>query len=349
MPLIYISLSFIVLYMIVDLFGHLDEIIREQVGISLLLKYYLNFFPIILLQILPFACLVAILYSLGNLQKYNEIIAMYASGIGLWRIIKPYVSTGLVLSIFAFILNERVIPHAFSKARNIREGFKNKRQEQHKGIMHNVTLYGQGNRIIYSRSFDLEKKILYDLIILEHDKNQTLVSRTTAKLAVWQNQSWRLYGIVIYHLDPEGRFVGEPEYVEEKEVYLTDKPDDFIQQDFIVEAMNSKELHGYISKFRGGSEKITRRLYVEFHYKKSSPFGPLVMTIIAIPFALVQNTAGRLMSLGMSFGTGILFYGLNAVSLGLGKTGVLPPLVSAWISPLIFVLAGIILLKRNPR
>jgi lipopolysaccharide export system permease protein len=155
--------------------------------------------------------------------------------------------------------------------------------------------------------------------------------------------------LVIYRLDSEGRFIGEPEYEEEKEIQLTDKPDDFLRQDFIVEAMSSDELSSYVDKFKGGADKITRRLMVELHYKKSYPFSTLVLTLIAIPFALMQNTAGKSASLGLAFGMGLVFYGINAVSLGLGKVGVIPPLIAAWLIPTIFSFLGILFLKKNPR
>lgn len=348
-PLIYISLSFILLYIIVDVFGRLDEIIRIQPGVKILLRYYGHSIPLILVQVLPFASLLAVIYSLGNLQRYNEIVAMHSCGVGLWKIMKPYIITGLFLSVLVFIVNEKFNPRSFVITRDIRGEIEGNKKEKQKGHIQNVTLYGQENRIIYARSYDPENKVLYDIIILQHDKDQTLTSRITAKLATWQEGRWKLYGIVLYHLDPQGQFVGEPVYMEDKEIDLTDRPEDFLRQDFVVEAMNISQLRHYIQRFKGGSEKISRRLLVELNYKKAGAFSVFVLTLAGIPFALLQNSAGKIMSLGISFGTGMLFYGLNAVSLGLGKIGLLPPLVAAWLTPLIFISGSVFLLRRSPR
>ena len=75
---IFISCIMIVLMLsvIIDLFSHLDEILKQRTSIELLFMYYLNFLPFIFVQVSPFACLFGCLYTLGVLNRNNEIIAM---------------------------------------------------------------------------------------------------------------------------------------------------------------------------------------------------------------------------------------------------------------------------------
>ena len=81
-------LLFCFLYIIVDIFGHLDEIIRQKISLSLLIDYYLAYIPFIFTQITPIACLLSTLYVLGNLCRHNEIIAMRSAGISTFKIIR---------------------------------------------------------------------------------------------------------------------------------------------------------------------------------------------------------------------------------------------------------------------
>jgi len=112
--------------------------------------------------------------------------------------------------------------------------------------------------------------------------------------------------------------------------------------------MNISQLKQHIEKLCGGSEKITRTLLVELYQKISGPWINFVLTLLGIPLALLQSNVGKIMNMGISFGIGMLFYGLNAVSLSLGKIGILPALVSAWLVPIIFIISGIVLLRHIP-
>ncbi|MCM8783729.1 MAG: LptF/LptG family permease [Candidatus Omnitrophica bacterium] len=346
LPLIYISASFVLLFVIIDIFGHLDEFIRAKVELRFILNYYFNYLPIIFVQVLPFSGLLASIYSLGNLQRYNEITAMHSCGIGLFKIIRPYFVIGLMLSILTYILNEKVNPHAFRITYNLKENFeKNKLQ---RGYIENVTLYGKDNRIIYARRYDMEKKILYDLVILEHDRKQILTTKITARLAIWEEKTWKLYGIVIYRLDPEGHFLGEPDFREDREMQLTESPQDIIRNDIIAEAMSSDQLRDYVERFKGSSDKIVRRFLVELEQKRVFPFYVFILILLGIPYGLVRQSIGKFMCVGIAFATGILFYGMNAVSLGLAKAGMLPPCISAWLVPFVFIVFSIILIKKSP-
>ncbi|MGE4357943.1 MAG: LptF/LptG family permease [Candidatus Omnitrophota bacterium] len=345
-PLIYISASFILLFIIVDIFGHLDEFIRAKAELRQILNYYFYYLPLIFVQVLPFAGLLASIYSLTNLQRYNEITALHSCGIGLFKIIRPYIITGLFLSAFTYVLNEKVNPHAFRTTYNLKESLTNKKSQ--KGFLENVTLYGKDNRIIYARRYDIEKKILYDIVILEHDINQILINKITARLAIWENKTWKLYGAVLYRLDPEGNFVGEPVYLDDRTIELLESPEDIIRNDIIAEAMSISQLSQYIERFKGSSDKIVRRFQVELEQKKSFPSYVLVLILIGIPFGLVRQNVGKIMCLGIAFATGVLFYALNAISLALAKAGFLPPSISAWLVPLVFIIFSIILLKRSP-
>ena len=48
---------FFFLYIIIDLFSHLDEILKNSVQPRLLIQYYSAFLPVILTQVSPISCL----------------------------------------------------------------------------------------------------------------------------------------------------------------------------------------------------------------------------------------------------------------------------------------------------
>ncbi len=96
----------------------IDMLIVKRVPLwesLLLFAYYL---PSTVAISLPMATLVAVLMAYGRLSSDSEVIAMRASGIGYWRIFYPAIILSLVISVFAVIFNDTVLPrgnYAFQK------------------------------------------------------------------------------------------------------------------------------------------------------------------------------------------------------------------------------------------
>ena len=66
-------LAFLFLYIIIDIFSHLGDILQQHITFSLLFQYYSAYVPIIFVQIAPFVCLLATMYTFSNLNKNNEM------------------------------------------------------------------------------------------------------------------------------------------------------------------------------------------------------------------------------------------------------------------------------------
>ena len=133
--------TFLFLYVIIDIFSHLEDILKNQVGISLLLQYYFSYLPIIFVQVTPIACLLAILYTFGRLNRNNEIIAMRASGLSIFQISKTVIMLGIILSAVVFMVSDRFVPAALSFNQKIQrqiEGGSTKAQD--KEVINNLSM-----------------------------------------------------------------------------------------------------------------------------------------------------------------------------------------------------------------
>ncbi len=71
------------------------------------------------MTILPVALLLALLYTLTNHARHNEITAMRAAGVSLWRICAPYFGVGLAASLALFAMNELLVPRSTAWADRI--------------------------------------------------------------------------------------------------------------------------------------------------------------------------------------------------------------------------------------
>lgn len=344
-PFIWCIIIFLFLYVIIDLFEHLDEILKNSPPFFILFKYYINSIPNILIQVIPLAVLLGLIYTLSKLNKKNEITAMRASGINLFKIFKPFVITGIFISILVLLINLNVVPTANKNAKEIKTQYLESKTSKKKRakIVKNVTLYGHANRIIFAKKFNPKINTLSDVIILKQYKNK-LMQRITAEKASWEKNRWKLSECIIYYMKPDGTIVGNPVFASEKVIIMPEKPKDFLHDYTEAKFLKYNELEERIDKFRGAGNKIIRRLLIELYKKISLSFISIIMVLIAVPFALNINYSGTFMSIGLCVGIGFCYYAINAISLALGNAGILPPFISVWLTNIIFGTAGIMLL-----
>ena len=83
---------------------------------------------------------------------------------------------------------------------------------------------------------------------------------------------------------------------------------------------------------------------VALHRKIAFPFVALVMTLIAIPFAVTTGRRGALFGIGLGLLLAISYWGLSAVFGAIGGAGLLSPPLAAWAPNVLFVSAASYLL-----
>ena len=91
------------LFVIVELFENLEDFSRAEVPVAMIVKYYGAFLSSGFEYIAPVSLLLATLYSMQQMTKSNELIAMRASGISLQRIVLPLVLAGILFGLLLSI------------------------------------------------------------------------------------------------------------------------------------------------------------------------------------------------------------------------------------------------------
>jgi len=345
-------LLFLFLYIIVDVFGHLDEILKHKTELLLLKQYYLAYLPVIFVQITPIACLLATLYTLGTLNRNNEVIAMRASGLSIWQITKTIIIFGVIISIFVFLLNEKVIPQSQVILEKIKIQMEGQEQKKflEKEIIKNLSMYGLKNRLIFVNKFSVKDSTMEGITILEQDKHQNITKKVVASKGVWKEGIWTFYNSITYDFDENDQIKQGPVYFKEEIMNITETPKDFLSQVQLPEFMNTAQLDDYIYRLsKSGAETVVRNLKVDLYQRYASPLTSLVIIIVGIPFALkIKKRVTALASFGICFMLGFLYYVSNAISVAFGKAGFLPPIVAVSLSHVLFFLLGVFAVYSLP-
>lgn len=348
---IFCLLLFFFLYILVDAFSNLDEMLDRKVTLNTLVEFYLSFLPIIFVQTAPIACLVAGLFILSNLSINNEIIAMRTAGLNFWQMTKSIISFGLVISVFILAANELIVPKAVTLSDKIKnERMVYEKDRSSKGnVIHNLTFFGLKNRLFFINTFDVKNKSFEGITILEQDNDQNLKAKIVALSGEWRKNRWVFHQVQTLNFDITGQMTEGIQYFAEKVMDITEDPQDFLRQRIQISAMNIKQLNDYISKFRySGATAVLRNLRVDLHQKIAYPFSNIIILLAGLPFALMTKRRKGLAfaSLGLCLVIGFLYYVVNAVSLALGKAGVLSPILAAWMTNIVFALLARYLIVR---
>src|SRR5688572_25973063 len=118
-PFLYCLGGFFIFWVTFDLLTQLDMFQRNRMSGGDVLEYYLIKTPDLLSVVLPVALLLGLLYSLANHARYNELTAMRAAGLSLWRLSLPYFAVGFVLAVALFGLNELWMPDSVAAAERV--------------------------------------------------------------------------------------------------------------------------------------------------------------------------------------------------------------------------------------
>ncbi len=346
-PLMWCLIVFIFLYIIIDIFEQLDEVLRHNVSLTILLRYYLYQLPIIFVQMAPVAILLSAVYLLGNLNRNNEITAIRTSGLSLIRITLPLLIISVLMSGIIFITKDRIVPVANINSSQIKERYIERDGKIQKKIIKNATLYTSNNQIIYARTLDLSKNLLKNIIILQHDEKQNLLLKTVAEQAIWKDGIWLLENVIYYKIRPSGKILGHPEFYPQKIAGFYNNPKEFLTSPLRSEFMSYRTLKKRIEQFEKSAERIVRHLKVDLYGRLAFSLASLIMVIIAIPFALRGKYQGTMMSIGICIALAFSYYAIFSISTALGKSGILPPFLSAWVANITFGGLGAVFLLKG--
>lgn len=347
-------LIFCFLYILIDATTNLDEIIDRKIPAPVLLQYYISFFPMIMVQTSPIACLIAVLLTFSGLNNHNEIIAMRTSGLNFWQITKPAVSFSLLISAAIFLVNERLVPEAAMTTQHIRDEnmiLTADRLRKKDEKIKNLTFYGLKNRLYFIDAYSPVTRELEGITIIEHDQNQNIQQKIVALKGVWTGIAWKFYQCQITTFNPVNLTTPvKIKIYKEKLMDIQENPDDFLKQRLNVSSMNIRQLNAYISKFaNSGAQKALQNLRVDLHQRIALPFGNFVIVLAGLPLAMMfrSRRGATFTALGLAVCIGFLYYVVNAVSLAFGKGGFFPPLMAAWVTPVLFSAVSLIVIETD--
>lgn len=327
---------FLALSAIVDLFDRLSRFL--DVSGMVVIQYYFHRLPWFGFQVMPIAVLLAALFSLGRMTRSNELLAMKMGHLSSFRIVVPLLVLGLMVSLAAMILGESIIPRMNERALDAYRVKVQKVSPFQRTRNNDIWYRAKGNRFLHISLLDAASSIVRGLTLFELSPDFRLLRRIDAKEARWQDGRWWLRDGDISWTRPDGTY--QVDHFTHLTLNLEEKPTDLAQVVRESEEMTSPELREYIEKLaKTGVNSV--RYQVDLAAKGSTAFTNLVMALIGIAFALRTGKRGVMAWTGACVVVAVCYSILNSFSISLGRGGVLPPVVAAWLPNALFTVAGL--------
>jgi LPS export ABC transporter permease LptG len=332
--------TFVVLTLVFTFFELLGDIIRNRVALITVGEYLVNVIPSMVYLMTPLSVLIAVLVTFGLLQKSNELTAMKATGISLYRLIVPVMALAAMLSITLFLFDQFYLPHANKRQDALRNEIKGKPAQTYLNPQRKW-IFGQHHEIYYYEFFDSERNQFANLSVFDIDpKAFALTERTFASRVFW-NDSLRKW------VFERGwtRTLGPTEVKDYRTFDVTtfsdiDEPPMYFKKEVKqYSEMNFDELKAYIRELEQGGFDVVR-LKVQLYKKLSFPLITLVMSILAIPFAVSAGRQGALRGVATAIGIAVVYWLTSGLFEAMGNVNQLPAALAAWSPDVIFALAG---------
>jgi lipopolysaccharide export system permease protein len=357
-PLAYCLGGFLIFWIAYDLFNELGEMQERKLHLFDVLEYALAMTPEFLVTILPVALLLALLYTLTNHARHNEITAMRAAGVSLWRICAPYFIIGLVVSGALFGLNEGCVPRSVNWSNHILSRYVQKPGDS--DVKNDFRNFGFTNARAH-RTWLVGEYRKNTAEMLKPQVDWSLPDGSSRRLyadrAIRTNGMWTFFNVVEYSqagarapLLPswQTNMLAMPEFDETpQEIQSEIKISSY--QNFHTSRKADIPLaviFDYLWLHPDLSRKDSSWLFTKFYGRLATPWTCLVVVLIAIPFGAASGRRNLFFGVAGSIFICFTFFVLQQVSLALGSGGFLPPWLAAWLPNYIFGAAGLALMAR---
>jgi lipopolysaccharide export system permease protein len=323
-----------------------ELIIAKGVPLLIAAKLFLYLVPYLFSFILPVATLTGVLLSIGRLSSDNELIAIRASGISLFRVMTPLLIVGLIISLFCILLNNEIIPSSHYRSRQvmIEMGTQNPAAALEAGTF--ITAFDKFILFIYQIDGQKFNNIRIYEPQGENKPPRTIIARRGEFILLPDKKVLKLKLIdgtsdEINPENPESFFK-----LNFKTYFMNiDFKKETKKVDKKAKGMTFGELQQQIADFKAKGIDTTP-LLTEIYKRHALSVSCLIFVLIGAPFAMITRRREKSINFGFAFLIVVLYYLMLIGFQTLAIEGKVPPGIAMNLPNIVFGGLGVILLIR---
>lgn len=336
---------FVTLFVTVDF---MSNFVRSDAPFQSIVSFYLLSLPSLIYQMMPVACLMGVVFTLGSLGKTNELVALFASGMSLARVSLPILSLVVLISSVSFFLNDRVVPILNQKKNYVLYVEIKKQPGLYSTVKTNRIWYRSGNALYNIKTLSPDTATAMGLTMYQFDSTWRLAQMITAQAVKLQGTTWDLSDgtVTVFPIETN---VPMTQDFQAKRITVAEDAKDLQSSGATTDSLPLKELARFIKRNKE-SGLDTLRYEVDYHAKFSFAMAAFVMSLIGIPFSVGKARSGSAaFGAGITIGLAFAYWAFYSSGLTLGKHGALPPILAAWIPNVVmsgFAIFSLVRMRR---
>ncbi|HEV2438222.1 MAG TPA: LptF/LptG family permease [Verrucomicrobiae bacterium] len=354
MPLVYCLVGIQAFVTFFILFTDLDKIQESKLHFLDTIEYSTLSAMGNLTIVLPISLLLALLIALTYHARHNEITAMRAAGMSLWRLCVPYVVVGFGASLVLFALNEIGVPRSTAWAEQILNRYVRKADDapnQFHGFVN-----AHANRIWIFNEYRPRTAEMSGSIVVNWTLPDGSIRKLYADRAIYSKPGWTFFNAREFEQAGETAPVVPLLQTNELAMPDFDETPAGIENEIKMseyESLHSRKLNvplstlwEYLRRHPNLPPAEAANWWTKFYGRLAAPWTCLVVVLIAIPFGVASGRRNLFVGVAGSVFICFTFFVLQQVGLALGTGGYLPAWLAAWLPNLIFATTGLLLTAR---
>lgn len=336
-----------------ELFKITELVAEYNAPLYIAIELIALFLPSIIVLTLPMSMLLCTLLGFGRLSGDSEAIALFASGISLFRIAVPAVILACVVTVAGFVLSEDVAPQANLEHDRIMRSFNQSGNASADKPFIAIDSDGNITRsiVFVQGGIDASTGRLRKVSVIQFKDNKPIIF-IYAEEAVWvkpskqdQDSLWEFYNGYYNTLGTGNMVVAPFDQFTTRQVRIYKTPEEMALYQMKPSQMSFDQLRKFIAMLKAQGQDVT--IYrVQLYQKISTPLACIVFTLIGIPLGLRPHRSSSAIGLGLSIVIIFAYWVLMHYMTILGNNGVISPAASAFIPVLVGTAIGVFLIMR---
>ncbi|MBI4976665.1 MAG: LptF/LptG family permease [Spirochaetes bacterium] len=335
---------FAVIVQFSEILSQIQYYVKIPDRLHLVGMYYLLRIPFVIFSyLIPVAVMFSTTFVLGNMVKNNEMISVYNSGVGLVRFIRILLIVSVIFAAVNIAAWEFIAAPFAQRAALLTDNFymRNKNYD----CNDNISFYGRNGRMYFVKRFCVSTGVMQQGLVLTVTNNE-LSEKFAFRDAVWlpASNAWEFHNGIVTVFRSNHVVSATP--FSNMQLTLPEQPYHFSRETADLNMMTLAQNKRYVEKMRDIGGK-TAEAETNFYFRIAFSFISIIIVLLAASFARFSSQSVLVASFALVIGFLLAFYVVMSIGTSLANINILPPVIGAWLSNIVFLILAIVLLRRS--
>jgi lipopolysaccharide export system permease protein len=344
-PLLFCLLAFYSLFIVIDLFDTLPDIIKKQAGFGSLVQFYIIPAPVIFQEIIPAAYYLSVISVLLAWSSSRELTSVQSAGTGLARLSIPFFLVSLLIMGVQYGLFYRLSPQSGAMRQALEDKLENRPgvSDLFRGVVYKNPTTGA---LWFAQEIDLAAQTVKQAEILVPDDMGRDRVKYFAARGEYKNGFWDLAGVRKVEFNRDGSSLPPQDMAQMDATLLNESPQQLVAVMRPSSGMSWPELMEFMRLAHLGGAKMAP--YQTEHYSRLAyPFLCPVLCCFAFGLAISNDRRSKATTVFQCLMVLVFLILFLEFFKALGSGKRLSPVLAAWSPIVIFGAAGLYLFSEK--